>query len=333
MKAFEWSSAFTVDEAIKLLADVTADDPSESARPMSGGQDLLTTMKERILIPKRVVNLKTIQGLDGIDSDGAGGLKIGALARLHDIESHPQIVKSFPGLAKAAHSIATVQLRNLGTIGGNLCQRPRCWYFRLPHVVCLKKGGDTCYSEKGENKYNAILGGGPSFIVHPSDLATMLSALDATISINGPKGPRDVPIGKFFTLPSDNASVENVLDDAEIVTQVQIPASAFASRSTYVKFKERESLDFAMVAAAAAVELGPDQTVRQARLVLGAVAPIPWRVPKAEAVLVGKPLNDDNIRAAAEMALEGAAPLQKNGYKVPLAKALMRRALNNLKSA
>jgi xanthine dehydrogenase YagS FAD-binding subunit len=333
MKAFEWADATTVADAVRLLAEVQADDDNEAARPMSGGQDLLTTMKERILTPKRVVNLKTIQGLDGIDYDPKTGLKIGALTKLCDIESNPQIIKNYPGIAQAAHSIATVQLRNQGTIGGNLCQRPRCWYFRLPHVVCLKKGGDTCYSEHGQNKYNAILGGGPSFIVHPSDLGNMLSALDAVITINGPKGQRDVPIGKFFTLPADNASVENILDDGEIITQVQVPASAFAARSTYVKFKERESLDFAMVAAAAAVDLAPDGTVRQARLVLGAVAPVPWRVPKAEAALIGKPLSSDSINAAAEAALEGAAPLQHNAYKVPLAKALVRRALNGVKNA
>ncbi len=333
MKAFEWSSASTVDQAVKLLSEVSVEEDTDTPRAMSGGQDLLTTMKERILTPKRVVNLKTIQGLDGIEPNPDGGVTIGALAKLHDIETNSFIVKNFPGLAEAAHSIATVPLRNQGTIGGNLCQRPRCWYFRLPHIVCLKKGGNVCYSEKGENKYNAILGGGPSFIVHPSDLATMLCALDATITINGPKGQRNVAIGKFFVLPSENPSYENVLDDAEIVTQIQIPASAFAARSTYLKFKERSSLDFAMVAAAAAVDLAPDQTVREARLVLGAVAPIPWRVPKAEAALVGKPLSDDNIRAAAEIALDGAKPLEKNGYKIPLAKTLVRRALTSLKSA
>jgi xanthine dehydrogenase YagS FAD-binding subunit len=300
---------------------------------MSGGQDLLTTMKERIHTPKRVVNLKLIQGLDGIDGDATAGLKIGALAKLHEVESHPQIIKSYPGIAQAAHSVATVQLRNRATLGGNLCQRPRCWYFRLPHIVCLKKGGDTCYSEHGENKYNAILGGGPSFIVHPSDLATMLSALDATITITGPSGPRDVPIGKFFTLPSENASVENCLNDGEIVTQISVPPTAFAARSTYLKFKERTSLDFAMGAAAVALDLAPDGTVRQARVVLGAVAPIPWRSPKAEAALVGQKLNDDSVHAACEAALEGAAPLSKNAYKIPLSKALLKRALNSLKTA
>ncbi|MGA3067701.1 MAG: xanthine dehydrogenase family protein subunit M [Tepidisphaeraceae bacterium] len=333
MKAFEWSSPGSVDEAVKLLAEIKPRDVNDAARPMSGGQDLLTTMKERILAPRRVVNLKTIEGLGGISLDPSSGLKIGALTKLHEIESHPVIVKSYPGLAEAAHSIATVQLRNMGTIGGNLCQRPRCWYFRLPHVVCLKKGGDTCYSEHGENKYNAILGGGPSFIVHPSDLATMLTALDATITIHGPKGVRVVPIGNFFILPEEDASRENVLEDAEIITQIQIPASGFAGRSTYLKFKERSSLDFAMGAAAAAVELGADKRVLQARLVLGAVAPIPWRVPQAEAVLIGKPLNDDTIGAAVEIALQGAAPLQHNAYKIPLSKTLLRRALNQLKSA
>jgi len=333
VKAFEWSSPGSVDEAVKLLAEIKPQDVNDAARPMSGGQDLLTTMKERILAPRRVVNLKTIEGLGGISLDPSSGLKIGALTKLHEIESHPVIVKSYPGLAEAAHSIATVQLRNMGTIGGNLCQRPRCWYFRLPHVVCLKKGGDTCYSEHGENKYNAILGGGPSFIVHPSDLATMLTALDATITIHGPKGVRVVPIGNFFILPEEDASRENVLEDAEIITQIQIPASGFAGRSTYLKFKERSSLDFAMGAAAAAVELGADKRVLQARLVLGAVAPIPWRVPQAEAVLIGKPLNDDTIGAAVEIALQGAAPLQHNAYKIPLSKTLLRRALNQLKSA
>jgi xanthine dehydrogenase YagS FAD-binding subunit len=333
MKAFEWASPSSVDEAVKLLSEVSADDPNDAARPMSGGQDLLTTMKERILTPKRVVNLKLIGALEGIDFDEKAGLRIGALTKLCDIESNPQILKNYPGLAQAAHSIATVQLRNRGTIGGNLCQRPRCWYYRLPHVVCLKKGGDTCYSEHGENKYNAIFGGGPSFIVHPSDLGNMLAALDAVISVTGPKGARQVSIDKFFTLPSENASVENSLDDGEIVTQISVPATLLAARSTYVKFKERSSLDFAMCAAAAAVEVGPDQTVRQARLVLGAVAPVPWRVPKAEAALVGKKLDDDAIAAAAEIALQDAKPLSKNAYKVPLSKALLRRALTSLRTA
>jgi xanthine dehydrogenase YagS FAD-binding subunit len=334
MKAFEWASPQTVDEAVKLLADAEADDSYESAHAMAGGQDLLTTMKEHIIRPKRVVNLKSIPGMDKIDGDAASGLKIGALVKLHEIESNPIIVQSFPGLAEAAASIGTVQLRNQATIGGNLCQRPRCWYFRLEDVICLKKGGDTCYAKEGENKYHSILGAGPSYIVHPSDLATMLVCLDASVTIAGPTGRRNLPLSQFFTLPANSDTTkENVLDDPELVTEIQIPPSAMAAHSAYVKFKERSSLDFAMAAAAAAVERGSDGKVKQARLVLGGVAPTPWHVPDAEKSLIGKSLDDATIAAAAEIALQGAKPLAKNAYKVPLAKALVRRALGKLATA
>ena len=331
MNAFEWASPTSVEEAVQLLAEIQADDSYEAARPMAGGQDLLTTMKDHILRPPRVVNLKSISGLDQVASDASGNLTIGPLVKLYEIESHPAILQNFPGLAEAAESIATVQLRHQGTIGGNLCQRPRCWYFRLEQITCLKKGGDTCYAQKGENKYHCIFGGGPSYIVHPSDTATMLVALDAQITITGPDGKRDLPLAKFFTLPADaDSERENVLKDGELLTEIRVPATAFAKRSAYVKFKERASLDFAMAAAAAAVEIGPDQRVLQARIVLGGVAPIPWRVPNAEAVLVGKALSDQTIAAAAEEALSGAQPLAKNAYKIPLTKALVRRALAKL---
>jgi len=163
MKAFEWANASSVDDAVKLLkpADPKAD-PDEMPRPMGGGQDLLTSLKAYIVRPPRVVNLKTIQGLDRIEPDGKGGFKIGALTTIVQIEEHADIKAKFPGLAEAAHSVATPQMRNLATIGGNLCQRPRCWYFRLENFNCRKKGGDTCFAATGENKYNAIFGGGQS---------------------------------------------------------------------------------------------------------------------------------------------------------------------------
>jgi xanthine dehydrogenase YagS FAD-binding subunit len=330
MKAFEWCSATSVDEAVQLLGAVTAEDEYESPRPLAGGQDLLTAMKEYVVRPKRVVNLKTIPDLANIEGDGSAGLKIGPLVTLRQLEMDERVKKSFPGLAEAAHSIATVQLRNMGTVGGNLCQRPRCWYFRLEDVICLKKGGDTCYAQNGQNKYHAIFGGGPSFIVHPSDLATMLLALDATVTITGPKGRRDLALANFFVLPADDASRENVLENGELLTEIRVPASGLAARCTYLKFKERSSLDFAMSAVAAAVDMGPDKTVREARIVLGGVAPMPWRVAKAETALVGKTLDDKSIAAAAEIALDGATPLAQNGYKVPLTKALVRRALAKL---
>ena len=329
MKAFEWASPSTINEAVQLLksAPVTSD-IDEAARPIAGGQDLLTTMKDYSTRPSRVVNLKGIRGLDRIQGNARTGLTIGALVTLSQLEENPVVRASFPGLGEAAHSIATPQIRNLGTVGGNLCQRPRCWYYRLEEVICLKKGGSECYAAKGENKYNAILGGGPSYIVHPSDLAPMLLALGASVSVVGAEGKRVIPLDKFFTLPADgNIRRENVLKNDEIITQIQVPASPVAARSTYLKFKERESMDFALASVAAAVQLRANKSIAQARVVLGGVAPIPWRAPQAEQFLVGKTLSPEVLAEAARLALQGAQPLEKNAYKVPLAQTLVRRAL------
>lgn len=329
MKAFEWMSPNTVAEAVSALKSAPApQDADDAARPIAGGQDLLTTMKDYITRPTRVVNLKNIRGLDRIVEDGKGGLRIGALVTLAQIEEHPAVRRNFPGLAEAAHSVGTPQIRNLGTVGGNLCQRPRCWYFRLEDVVCLKKGGSECYAASGENKYHAILGGGPSYIVHPSDLAPMLVALGGSVSIVGPDGKRNVILEKFFTLPADgNLRRENVLRNDEIITEIQVPASKFAAHSTYLKFKERDSMDFAISAVAAAVAMGANKTISEMRLVLGGVAPVPWRVPRAEAALIGKTMTADVLATAAKIALEGAKALAKNAYKIPLTQTLVRRAL------
>ena len=215
-----------------MLAGSTSGDIDEAPRPIAGGQDLLTTMKDYTSRPSRLVNLKSISGLNRINLN-ARGLTIGALVTLTELEEHAGVRKSFPGLAEAARSIATAQIRNLGTVGGNLCQRPRCWYFRLEEVVCLKKGGTECYAAGGENKYNAILGGGPSYIVHPSDLAPMLVALGATVTVNGATGKRAIPLDKFFTLPSEgNIRRENVLKNEEIISDFFVPASPLAAKST-----------------------------------------------------------------------------------------------------
>jgi len=329
MNTFEWMNVTTVAEAVNALKSVPApSDMDDAARPIAGGQDILTTMKEYITRPTRVVNLKGIRGLDKIESDGKGGLRIGALVTLNQLEESPLVRRNFPGLTEAAHSIGTPQIRNLGTVGGNLCQRPRCWYFRLEEVVCLKKGGTECYAATGENKYHAIFGGGPSYIVHPSDLAPMLLALGASVSVMGADGKRAIALDKFFTLPADgNVRRENVLKNEDIITGVLVPASKFAAHSTYLKFKERDSMDFAMSAVAAAVTLDASKTVSEARIVLGGVAPVPWRVPKAEAALVGKTISTDLLTNVAKVALEGAEPLARNAYKVPLTQTLVRRAL------
>src|SRR5882724_6757462 len=205
MKAFEWINPTGITEAVQSLTTQSPlADVDDSPRPIAGGQDLLTTMKDYITRPTRVVNLKSIRGLDRIVPDGKGGLRIGALVTLAQLADHPVVRRHFRGLAEAAHSIATPQIRNLGTVGGNLCQRPRCWYFRLEEVVCLKKGGSECYAATGENKYHAIFGGGPSYIVHPSDLAPMLVALGASVSVVGPASKRTIVLDKFFTLPNEN---------------------------------------------------------------------------------------------------------------------------------
>ena len=329
MKAFEWINAGSVTEAVQLLSPPSsARDLDEAPRPIAGGQDLLTTMKDYLTRPSRLVNLKTVRGLDRIEGNAKTGLRIGALVTLTQLEENPTVQKSFPGLAEAAHSIATPQIRNLGTVGGNLCQRPRCWYYRLEEAVCLKKGGSECYSVNGQNKYNAIFGGGPSFIVHPSDLAPMLVALGATVSVTGANGKRAIPLDKFFTLPTEgDVRRENVLKNDEIITEIQVPASGFAARSTYLKFKERDSLDFAMSSVAAAIEFNSNKTVKQARIVLGGVAPVPWRVPDAEKFLTGKTLSPEVLTEAASVALKGAEPMSGNAYKIPLTKTLVRRAL------
>ncbi len=335
MKAFEWTNPASIDEAIQLLKSApAAADPDDAARPIAGGQDLLTTMKDYLTRPSRVVNLKNIRGMNLIQGDGKRGLTIGALVTLSQLEEHPVVRSSFPGLAEAAHSVATPQIRNLGTVGGNLCQRPRCWYYRLEEAVCLKKGGSECFAAKGENKYNAIFGGGPSYIVHPSDLAPMLLALGASVSVAGPEGKRVIPIDKFFTLPSEgNIRRENVLRNDEIITRIQVPASALAAHSAYLKFKERESLDFALASVAVAIDRGPNKIVKQSRIVLGGVAPIPWRVPDAEKFLEGKTLAGETLNEAGRIALAGANPLEKNAYKVPLGQTLVRRALARLETA
>jgi xanthine dehydrogenase YagS FAD-binding subunit len=331
MNSFQWANAASVEDAVRLLKPPDAKtDPDERPQAIGGGQDLLTSLKAYIVRPPRVINLKTIQGLDKIEMDEKGALKLGATATISQLEESRQVKEKFPGLVEAAQSIATPQIRNLGTIGGNLCQRPRCWYFRLENYQCRKKGGTECFAKGGENKYNAIFGGGKSNYVHPSDLAPMLVALEATVSIAGPDGARTIPLADFFILPSIDVRRENVLKDGEIVTAVQVPASSLAARSTYLKFKERDSLDFAIAAVGAAVDLTDDKKVRRARLVLGGVGTIPWHVPAAEEFLAGKQLSEATITQAAQIALQGAKPMEQNQYKIPLTQALVRRALMKL---
>jgi len=231
-------------------------------------------------------------------------------------------------LAEAAENVGTPQIRNAGTLAGNVCQRPWCWYFRNG-FPCLKNGGKICFSASGENQLHAIFGGGPSYIVHPSDSAPALVALDAQFHIAGPAGERVVPASEFFQLPRVDASRENVLGKDEILAAIQLPAARPGVRSTYHKVLDREAWTHAVVSAAIVLEMD-QQVCRSARIVLGGVAPIPWRLQKVEAMLVGQRITPELAAKAGEASVEGAHPLAKNKYKVPLTKAVVKRTLLSL---
>lgn len=336
MKAFTLKNPATLDQAIELLSGRSKGGARGSrgkVQLLAGGQDLLTEMKEHLAEPEVLVNLKRIAGLDRIEIDASGAATIGALTTIAALEEHGGVRAKLPALAEAARSIGSPQIRSVGTVGGNLCQRPRCWYYRNEHAKCLKKGGSECFSYSGLNKYNAILGGGPSYIVHPSDLAPALVALESKAEIRGPSGQRTVDLERFFTLPSEGSVLrENVLAEDEVLLRVDVPAPAPGMRGTYLKFKERGSFDFALASVAALVWLEGGK-VSKARIVLGGVAPIPWRAPDAEAALVGKTLDEASFKAAGEGAVRGAEPLGQNAYKVPLVKGLVFRALQTLARA
>jgi xanthine dehydrogenase YagS FAD-binding subunit len=293
----------------------------------AGGIDVIDHLKEHLEEPPRLVDLKGIPGLSEIKVEADGGLRIGALVKLADIGNDERIRKSHAALAIAAAETASPQVRNVATIGGSVLQRPRCWYYRLEEYKCLKKGGDVCYAVGGENRYHVIFGGGPSYAVHPSNTAVALVALNATFVFDGPKGARTVAASDFFQLPSKNPQVENTLAVAEILTEVRIPAPA--GRSIYDEVRERQAFDWPLVSMAASVTVDGG-LVKDARIVLGAVAPIPWRSTRAEAALVGKPLNEATLQDVARAAIVGAAPLSDNGYKVGLVQTLVRRTLAQL---
>ena len=320
MKAFEYVNPSDVKSAVAALTQ-----GGTQSKIMAGGIDLLGEMKDYIRTPEVVVNLKSVSGMNKITAD-KNGLRIGALTTLVEIAEHPVIKEKYTALAESALSVASPQIRNVGTLGGNLCQRPRCWYYRDEEVKCLKKGGTKCYAVEGENEYNAILGGGPSWIVHPSDCAPALIALDSQIEITGPKGTRRIPIAKFFQLPSENVFNENVLKHNEVVTHIVDPAQPANSRSHYMKIRHREGFDWALAGAAVRLTMN-GANVSDCRVVLSGVAPIPWRSTEAEAVLKGKALTAALAEQAGAASVVNAKPLGQNGYKVPLTRNTVKLAI------
>ncbi|MBM3990477.1 MAG: xanthine dehydrogenase family protein subunit M [Planctomycetes bacterium] len=328
MKSFEFIAPRTLEQAVNLLPDSRDHKSRDRVKLLAGGQDLLGELKDYLIAPKQVVNLKTVPGLSTFD-ERDGRYEVGALVTLAALERSATLRRTHAMVAEAATAVGSVQIRNQGTVGGNLCQRPRCWYYRHEQAVCIKKGGSECFAYGGLNKYNAILGGGPSYIVHPSDLAPALVAAGASATIQSKKRERTVELERFFTLPSEGAVTrENVLAFDEVLVRIDIPAMA-GWTSTYLKFRERSSYDFALAAVALALRM-EDGRIAEARLVLGGVAPIPWRCEKAERALVGRKIDAQTCALAGTLALEGAEPLTHNAYKLPLAQGLITKALRKL---
>lgn len=343
MRAFAYASPAGVPEALALLR--------EDAKALAGGTDLLTLMKSGVLLPARLVNVKGVLE-EGIREDG-DGLTIGALTRLSDIEKNALLRERYSALSEAAAAAASPQLRNMATLGGNLLQRPRCWYLRDPQLACWLKGGEDCPAREGENRLHALFGGTHCVAVHPSDPAAALLALDALVSFRHlRKKPRDGEEGgaqeedaglvdglieeegrlrlqDFFALPEEGRRSENRLPQGALVTSIAIPALRPGTRSTYVKAMDRKAWAFALAGAAVALCLS-GRHVEDARIVLSGVAPIPWRARAAERVLCGWDLSELRLARAAEAALEGARPLEHNAYKVKLARTLVRRALEKV---
>jgi xanthine dehydrogenase YagS FAD-binding subunit len=325
MKTFTHAAARDLRQAVMLAEQAHQD--GRSASFAGGGSDLLGLVKERIVRPDVIVSLKGVKGLDEVAAE-AGGLVIGGEITLDALSRNPLVQRQYAVLAEAAGGVATPQIRNVGTLAGNVCQRPWCWYYRNG-FPCYKAGGNTCFSYTGENQFHAIFGGGPSYIVHPSDTAPALLALDAKFRVLGPAGERSVPAADFFVLPRQNPARENVLGAEDVLAAVLVPRLRPGTRSTYHKVLDREAWTHAVVSAAVVLEMD-QQVCRSARVVLGGVAPIPWRLPEVEKLLAGQRITGDLAARAGEAAVAGARPLARNGYKVPLTKAVVQRTILDL---
>jgi xanthine dehydrogenase YagS FAD-binding subunit len=319
MRPFDYASPTTADQVTAMLGKSWGE-----VEILAGGSDLLSLMKDEITTPKRLVNIKTVEGLHAISTE-QGALHLGALVTLDRISAASTAQHNFPMLAGAAGDAASPQIRNVATIGGNLCQRPRCWYFRRA-VPCLKNGGTSCPAVDGENQYLAILDNGPCHIVHPSDPAVALTALDAVVEVGSLAGRRLVPMGEFYVLPTQRLDQETVLAPGEFVSAIVLPASSANGVQRYHKLMQRDAWDFALVSIAGCRRANGD-----VRIVLGGVAPRPWRVNSSiEEDVASGGLDDDTISILADRALYDATPLAKNRYKVDLASSLLRQVMREL---
>ena len=316
--SFSYIRPDSLAEAIAYLA-------LEGARVHAGGTDLLGCLRDRVFSVSTVVSIAGIKELKGIEATPAGGLRIGSLTTIAEVARHPVIRSKYPALSMAAAEVASPQLRNQGTIGGNLCQKPRCWYYR-GEFDCLRKGGDRCYAVEGQNAYHCIFGGDNCFIVHPSDTAPALAALQASVVIAGPNGRRTVAVENFHMPPAVDYRSETVLESAEIITEIVLPPPAEGLRSCYRKVRARRAWDFALAGVALAIVFGGEQAV-DSRLVLSGAAPVPWRCTGAEEILKGRRLNQERAAMAAAAAVQNAEPMEQNEYKIALFRGLIEQQL------
>ena len=322
MQNYEHCRASDLAATLSLLAE-------PKTEGYAGGTDLLGELKRGIRKVQRLVNLQGLKELGRISAEDEGGLRIGALCTLEEIGQHPEIRNQYPVLAQAIFLTATPQLRNMGTLGGNLCQHPRCWYFRNRQFPCWLKGGQRCFAVDGENSYHAILGRGVCQAVHPSDLAPALISLGARVRIAGIPGTREIPLEELYQKPEPDRRRMTILRPGELLSEVFLPRPSNGARGIYLKAMERKAWAFALVSVAARIKIN-DERQQEVRIALGGVAPIPWRVKGAEDILQGQRLTGDIIDRAAKEALSGARPLRDNAYKVPLAKGLIKKALATL---
>jgi xanthine dehydrogenase YagS FAD-binding subunit len=325
MKSFELYEPKTVQEAVGTLTKF-----GDKARPLAGGSDLVSgVMKDWVQgkgmpLPDALVDLATIPGLRGIKVDNRGAT-IGAMTTLSEIIESKELTERFPLLTQASHSVASQLIRNFGTLGGNINQRPRCWFFRGKDFDCYKKGGDFCFSVSGDNRYHAIIGGELCYIVHPSDTATALLALNAQAKVVGPSGERTVPFDNYFVGPRQDILHENVLKADEIMTEVFIPNPAPGTKQVWAKLKDRAVYDFAIVSVAAAFTVQNDLW-QDGRVVLGGVAPVPYRATGIENQLKGKNIKTA-IRQAAATIRTASRPMSMNAFKVDVAQNMVERTI------
>lgn len=335
MQRFEWQRATKLTTALaqtrttaQAMLNLNGQPEEQQAILIkAGGVDLLDLMKSDLLHPKRLVDITTLPELEGIRQTDDGGYRLGALTTLAQIAEHSGLRQQYPALSQAVAKAASPQIRNRATLGGNLLQRPRCWYLRSAAHHCLRKGGSHCFAFEGDNRYHAIFDNRSCAIVHASTPATPLLAYAAEVELQDQTGQRRVvALQDFFVSPQNDLHGENILADGELITAVLLPPSG-TSHSVYLEVGEKGAFDWPLAAVAAVMQMGKAQQCAQASIVLGAVAPVPWRATAAESCLQGVMINEETAAAAGVAALNGAIPLSHNGYKLALLKNLVQRAI------